>query len=223
MLINKSAPLSLPVPTHRSPAIRRVVTAMIVVVSLCVGTWMERDLILRGVADLWTVSDTLTHADAAVVLGGGLDDRPFAAAGLYLKGLVNKVLVSQVEEDRVVSIGVVPGHTETNRLVLLKLGVPAGAIETFGTENKSTWDEVGSLRAWAERNNASTFIIPTEIFSSRRVQFIFRQELMARNMNVEVMALEPPRYSKSDWWKTDIGIIAFQNEILKYLYYRIRY
>ena len=83
-------------------------------------------------ADLWIVSDKVTHADAAVVLGGGLEVRPFAAADLYRKGLVNKVLISQVEEDRVASIGVVPGHTEINRQVLLKLGVPADAIETFG-------------------------------------------------------------------------------------------
>jgi uncharacterized SAM-binding protein YcdF (DUF218 family) len=200
---------------------RRSATVMLVIACLCVGTWIERDPLLRGVADLWIVSDGVTKADAVVVLGGGLDVRPFAAADLYRKGLVNKVLISQVKDDRVVSIGVASSHTELNRQVLLKLGVPAAAIETFGTANRNTKDEAISLRAWAERNNVSTFIIPTEIFSARRVRFIFRRELAEKT--IEVLSLEPPQYTRDDWWKTDSGLIMFQNEVLKYIYYRIKY
>jgi uncharacterized SAM-binding protein YcdF (DUF218 family) len=199
---------------------RRLFGAMMVV-CLCLAIWIERDPLLRGMADLWIVSDTVTQADAAVVLGGGLEVRPFAAADLYRKGLVNKVLISQVGDDPVVSIGVFLNHTEANRQVLLKLGVPADAIETFGTDNKNTMDEAFALRAWAERNNASSFIIPTENFSARRVRFIFRRELAAEK--IEVMSLKPPHYTKDDWWKSDTGLIAFQNEIIKYIYYRIKY
>ena len=221
MLLDDSAPLRLFRQSRRVSGTRRLATAVLVVTCLCVGTWIERDPLLRDMADLWTVSDAVTHADAAVVLGGGLEVRPFAAADLYRRGLVNKVLISQVEEGRVVSIGVVPGHTETNRQVLLKLGVPADAIETFGNANKSTRAEAVALGAWADRNNASTLIIPTEIFSARRVRFIFRRELPTKS--IEVLSLEPPEYGKGDWWKTDTGLVAFQNEILKYLYYRIKY
>ena len=56
---------------------------------------------LQGVADLWVVSDPITRADAAVVLGGGADLRPFVAADLYAKGLVHKILVSQVQDGAV--------------------------------------------------------------------------------------------------------------------------
>ena len=216
-----SAPLRLLRQSHRASGMRRLATAVLVVICLCIGTWIERDPLLRDMADLWIVSDAVTHADAAVVLGGGLQVRPFAAADLYRRGLVNKVLISQVEEDRVASIGAVLGHTETNRQVLLKLGVPADAIETFGNANNSTRAEAVALGAWADRNNASTLIIPTEIFSARRVRFIFRRELPTKS--IEVLSLEPPEYSKEDWWKTDTGLISFQNEILKYLYYRIKY
>jgi uncharacterized SAM-binding protein YcdF (DUF218 family) len=172
-------------------------------------------------ADVWIASDALTPSDAAVVLGGGLQDRPFAAAELYQQGLVKQILVSQVLEDRTASIGVVASHTELNRQVLLKLGVPAGVIETFGTANGSTNDEALSLRDWAERHKASSFIIPTEGFSTRRVRYIFRRELPAKS--IEMMSVEPQGYSNSDWWKSDVGLIAFQNEVLKYVYYRVKY
>jgi uncharacterized SAM-binding protein YcdF (DUF218 family) len=200
---------------------RRLATVLLVVICLGGGIWIERDPLLRDIADLWIVSDAVTRADAAVVLGGGLQVRPFAAADLYRRGLVDKVLISQVDVDRVASIGVSPSHTEANRLVLLKLGLPADAIETFGKANNTTRAEAVALRAWADRNNASTLIIPTEIFSARRVRFIFRRELPTKN--IEVLSLEPAEYSKEDWWKTDTGLIAFQNEVLKYLYYRIKY
>jgi len=83
------------------------------------------------------------------VLGGGLEYRPFIAADLYKKGLVSKVLVSQVPKGQV---GALLGHNELNRKALLKLGVPDAAIEIFGMENRSTEDEGLALKDWAEKN-----------------------------------------------------------------------
>lgn len=213
-----SAPCSL---KRRLSRKLRIPVFVLALACLCAGTWIERGPLLQGMADLWIISDTVTHADAAVVLGGGLDVRPFAAADLYRRGLVNKVLISQVGDEPAVSLGVVLNHTESNRRVLLKLGVPADAIETFGTMNRNTIEEAFALSEWADRNNASSFIIPTEIFSARRVQYIFRRELAIER--IEVLSLDPPLYNKDDWWKTDTGLIAFQNEILKYIYYRLKY
>ena len=131
--------------------------------------WAARAPLLRGAADLWIVSDPLTPADVAVVLGGGLDVRPFAAAELYHKGLVKKVLVSQVADGRAVAIGAQPGHTEINRQVLLKLGVPADAIETFGSSNKNTKEEALALLEWAQRHASRAVIIPVRESSKRDV------------------------------------------------------
>jgi hypothetical protein len=74
---------------------RRSIVAALILSGLAGLAWAARAPLLRGVADLWIVADPLTPADVAVVLGGGLDVRPFAAAELYHKGLVKKVLVSQ--------------------------------------------------------------------------------------------------------------------------------
>ena len=178
---------------------------------------------LRGAADLWIVSDPISRADAIVVLGGGLATRPFEAAELWQRGLADKILISQPPEERAVSIGAMPSHSELNREILLKLGVPAGVIETFGTANKNTRDEAVALREWAERNAASAFIIPSEIFPARRVRWIFRREFFGTAVRIEVPSIEPPDYTRRDWWKTEHGVVAFQNEVLKYIYYRLKY
>jgi uncharacterized SAM-binding protein YcdF (DUF218 family) len=188
---------------------RRLAIVILAVAGL-VG-WLGRESLLQEAADLWVVSDPLTHADAIVVLGGNYQTRAPAAADLYRRGLANKVLVSQWSD------------CESNRAALLKLGVPASAIEAFGKTQKSTREEAIALREWAEQNAASVFVIPSEPFTARRVQWIFRREFSDRPVTIEVQPLDSPGYSPEGWWKTEQGSVAFQSEIVKYLYYRFRY
>jgi uncharacterized SAM-binding protein YcdF (DUF218 family) len=135
---------------------------MLVLASIAAGGWLVREPVLRVAAGLWIVSDPITRADAIVVLGGGLDTRPFAAAELWRRGLVDKILISQGSEERATSIGAIPSHTEPNREILLKLGVPAGVIETFGTASRNTRDEAVALREWADQI-ASFPVQPSEL------------------------------------------------------------
>jgi uncharacterized SAM-binding protein YcdF (DUF218 family) len=193
-----------------------------VLAALCAGAWIERETLLRGAADLWIVSDPITPADAVVVLGGGIYMRPFVAADLYAKGLVKKVLLSEV--DKGTSGGILLGDTEADRKVLIRLGVPESAIETFGTANKNTFEEAAALKDWTFRNAVSVLIIPTEVFTARRVRWTFRRKFAGTGVHIEVPSFNPSiGYTRAEWWKTEAGIIAFQNEVLKYLYYRLKY
>jgi uncharacterized SAM-binding protein YcdF (DUF218 family) len=201
----------------------RLLAAILLLTVLAVGIWFERAPLLRGAADLWIVSDPVTSSDAVVVLGGQLEVRPFAAAELYKKGLVTRVLVSQVADADSSKNGVIPGHSEINRLLLLKLGVPETAIEMFGQANRNTRDEAAALRDWADRHRVSRIIIPTEIFAARRLRWILSREFAGSSVRFEIPSFEPPGYTRAEWWKTEAGMIAFQNEIMKYLYYRLKY
>ncbi len=186
--------------------------------------WIWREELLRGAAGLWIVSDPITPADAAVVLGGGIVLRPFVAAQLYAKGLVQKILISQVKDPPPVEIGALTSDTEDIQKVLLKLGVPDSAIEKFGQNNRNTREEAVALRSWADRNRVSALIIPTEIFPARRVNWIFHREFAQTGIRIEVPSFDPPNaYTRDNWWKSEDGVIEFQNEILKYLYYRLKY
>ena len=95
---------SVPVPPRTGRGswtrrLRRLTAVLLVLTVFGAWAWVEREPLLRSAGDLWIVSDSVTHADAVVVLGGGLGTRPFVAAEFYKKGLVNKVLISHVEED----------------------------------------------------------------------------------------------------------------------------
>jgi hypothetical protein len=106
--------------------------------------------------------------------------------------------------------------------ILLKLGVPASAIETFGNDLRNTHQEVLALRAWAERNNACSIIVPTEIFSARRVRWTLHRAF-GDECVIRVIALDLQNFRQSDWGRDTQGISTFQKEIIKYIYYRLRY
>ena len=40
---------------------------------------------------------------------------------------------------------------------------------------------------------------------------------------VEIEAIANPEYRSSNWWQSEAGLIAFQNEVIKYFYYRFTY
>jgi uncharacterized SAM-binding protein YcdF (DUF218 family) len=203
----------------------RKIGALALAVALVVfGTgWFAHAPLLRQLASWWVVSDPLVHADAIVVLGGSLEVRPFAAAALYKRGFANKILISNVPLGRAERLGFIPSHAELNRDILVKLGVPSSAIALFGENNSSTFEEAVALRAWAAQSRVKSVIVPTDMFDTRRTRWIFDRELKPAGISVIVHAFPPPGYGTNDWWRNRYGLIDFDNEVLKYLYYRLAY
>ena len=202
---------------------KRALVSVSLLAALAAAVWFTRVPLLRGAADLWIVSDPVGPADAIVVLGGGLEERPFVAAEYYQQGLAKKVLVADVGAGRLTAVGVSPSHTELNRMVLIKLGVPEAAIEVFGTKLSNTEEEAVALREWAVRMHVRSVIVPTEDFSSRRLRWMLEQAFAGTGIGVRVPALSPSDYDAREWWRSHAGLLAFQNEIIKYIYYRLKY
>jgi uncharacterized SAM-binding protein YcdF (DUF218 family) len=177
-----------------------------IVAMLGIGAWANREGLLRWVADLWIVSDPIGPADAVAVFGGGLADRPLAAVQYYRQGLVEQVLVDLAASEA----------------VLLELGIPADAIETFGDDLRNTHEEVLALRDWAEHHDLRSIIVPTEIFSTRRVRWMLHR-VFPSDFQIRVVALDPSQYRRDGWWRHTGGITAFKTELIKYLYYILKY
>ena len=196
--------------------------AFVVVTTLGAGAWASKEWLLRSAADLWIVSDPIGPADAVAVLGGGIVDRPFVAAQYYRQGLVKKILVSNSRQSPSEKLGLVTSDVTVTKAVLVRLGTPPAAIDTFGDALANTHQEVLALHAWAERHNLRSIIVPTEIFSTRRVRWMLHR-VFSSEFVVRVVALSPAEYRRDDWWRHEDGVVAFNNEIIKYLYYRLRY
>jgi hypothetical protein len=202
--------------------LRRFLIVLLALVGISVVGWVERGPLLQSVADFWIVSDQIEPADAVAIFGGGLDDRPFAAATYYRRGLVPKIVISNVRAAPAENLGALPTQVQTSREILLRLGVPNSAIETFGSDLSNTHDEALALRVWAERTGTRSIIVPTEIFTARRVRWALIR-VFGNDVVIRVSVLETSRYGRKDWWQHEEAIINFKNEIMKYLFYRVKY
>ena len=223
MSAENSLPPAAVVPSQRRSAVKKAFKLSLLIVVICAAIWLSREALLRYTAQLWIVSDNLEPADAIVILGGGFDTRPFAAAEDYKAGLARKILVAEVNLGKAEKLGFVPSHSVINRGILIKLGVAEADIESFGGGLFSTFEEAVALREWAVRTHARSVIVPIEIFSSRRARWMLTRALAGTGTTVQIQALDDPAYDRADWWKTHHGLISFQNELFKYIYYRFKY
>jgi uncharacterized SAM-binding protein YcdF (DUF218 family) len=167
----------------------------------------------------------LTKADAIVVLGGGLQTRPFAAAKLYRDGLAPRVVVMNVELSNTDDLGLTQSETSILKQVLIKRGVPEEALVFIGNGVSSTNEEALALRDWVETTKARRLIVPTEPFHTRRVNWLFEKMLNKGPNPIEVLvtSTEPVSLASANWWKSERSLIEFQNEVVKSLYYAVKF
>ena len=183
--------------------------------------WAFLPQILNSAATLWIVDERPAHATAIVILGGGSEFRPSAAAGLYHEGWAPLVLVPNVEPSPLEQLGMEPSQAKFTIELLERLKVPRAAVELYGTEVTSTRDEAEALKEWAHGKAVARLLIPTDAFHARRVKWVFGKLLPG--IEVRVIPVETPEYDPIRWWQQEEGLIAFQNEIIKWLYYHAKY
>ena len=190
--------MSAPPPPHR---LRRVGLWSCGLVVLLSTIYYLRSPVLAGLATAWIVNEPLAKADAIVVLGGGLEYRPFAAARLFREGVSQRILVTQPELSPTAQAGLVVPEFDLARQLLLTNGVAPGAIQALGTNVTSTRDEALALAAWVRLNHARSVLIPTDVFHSRRVRWIFQRAFCDTPVEVHVLSVAVPGYDAHNWWK----------------------
>ena len=208
-------------PKHRW--FRRIARLLLLGCVLLLVVYVFRVPLLTGLAEAWVVNDPVTKADAIVILGGGLENRPFAAAKLFHDGVAPLVLYMDVRLSPAEELGVAMPEKEQTRRILLSNNVSETAMTVIGSNVANTYDESRAVRAWIEKSGAKSIVIPTDPFHTRRVRWIFARELRGTKTQIHVVAIKPLRYGIEDWWRHEEGLIAFQNEAIKYLYYRFEY
>jgi uncharacterized SAM-binding protein YcdF (DUF218 family) len=223
-----ATPLIINYLTAKSPFVRwkwlkRLVLAIFLLCVLLVAMYVFRVSLLRGAARAWIVNQPLTRADVIVVLGGGPETRPFEAARLFQQGLAPRILLMNPKPPPTVQLGLMPAEADVSRGVLLAEHVPPADIFVTTDVVTNSHDEAVALRNWASTNNLSRVIIPTDLFHTRRVRWLYAKELRGTGIQAEIEAVDTRQYTATNWWQHEDGLIAFQNEVLKYAYYRLRY
>lgn len=214
---------NLPSSAKARPRWRRHLLCLLAGCCLLVALYFFRAPLLVGLARAWIVDDPPTRAEVIVVLGGGLETRPFEAARLYHQVPGQKILVVKPGAGPTAKLGLRPPEADVTQKVLLKQGVPEADIVFTDDAATNTYEESVAVRNWAGTNHVKTMIIATDVFHARRVRWLFRKKFKGTGVQVLVRAVPVREYTTEDWWRHEQGIVAFQNEVLKFGYYVFKY
>jgi uncharacterized SAM-binding protein YcdF (DUF218 family) len=178
--------------------------------------------LLAGAASLWIIdSPDFDRVDLVLIPGGNFDTRPFGAAKLHQEGRAERIAIFKTEVAPTVAMGLRPSDHDLNLAVLDRLQIPRDSILTLGDGVTSTWDEVAATRAWCLEHHPRSIAVVTEHFCTRRVRYAYRKGLAGLPVEIHVVALPALGYTADNWWQHEKGLIDFQNEVVKWLYYRV--
>src|SRR5690606_4791360 len=155
------------------------------------AAWYFRSPLLTRLARVWVVDEPVGRADAILVLGGGVWDRPLEAARLYTNGYAPHVLVVDVQPNTAVELGLDAPEQDLSAAVLESKGVPQKAIATVGKNSASTYDDLQAALVWATTNNVKEILIPTDLFHTRRVAWTADRLFKPLGIQTHVLALAP--------------------------------
>jgi uncharacterized SAM-binding protein YcdF (DUF218 family) len=205
-----------------SPCLRRLIRRCAVITCLgavlLAAVWIFRAPLLIAVAHAWIVDQPPGHADAIVILGGGEQYRPAKAAELYHAGVAPLILIPKTNPRLTDLLNITPPAHDVSLKVLAAKGVPESAIQVMDTRVRTTKDEAEAVSEWSRRNKARKIVIPTDIWHTRRAEWIFHRSLK-NETQVAVVPVNPDEYNADNWWQSEHGLIAFDIEVTKMIFY----
>ena len=192
----------------------------IVVLMLC---WAAHLPLLRAVASWLDVGEAPRRADYVMVLNGGEDTRPFAAAALVTAGWAPRVLVTKTAPTPGVIDGILPAYHEINRRVFLKRGVPAANITILPGAATTTYDEAKALAAFLQDRPDARVLVVTNDCHTRRSRWVFARVLGERAGQVSFVSAPTDEFPMDRWWQSQLGLLAVATEYPKLAFYAAIY
>ena len=150
------------------------------------------------------VEDPLEKADAVVVLGGTMYERPMEAVELYKEGWAPRIYLFRQVADWGEAVLVERNFQYTREVdlqieVMGRLGVPREMIFILDQAN-STAEESDDLLALVTREKFSRVIVVTSKQHTRRARLVMNRKVNPVGVTVIV---RPSRFDRSDvdrWW-----------------------
>lgn len=204
------------IPRHR----RRWITAL-VAIAIVASLWTTAPRWLAAIGGWLDVGQPPRHADAAWILNGDIDSRPFEAAMLYRDKLVDRIIVTSVPE-RQSSHQSFRSHHELTIDILQKCGVQSRDIDLIDARVESTYDEAVAVSGWLASDEARTVIVVTNDYHTRRTRWIFRKTIDVFD-RVAFVSAQPEGFGAANWWRHQDGFTLYLAELIKFPIYMVLY
>jgi uncharacterized SAM-binding protein YcdF (DUF218 family) len=179
--------------------------------------------ILTAAGNFLIVEDNLKPCTYAFVLSGGPWDRGNEAARLFKEGMADTLVCTgeNIPHD-FKALGLNLTESEITEKNLINQGIPQGNILLI-RQGTSTQEESEIILSFCKQKGVKQIIVISTDFHTRRISQVFKRKFRQENIEVLICAAPSSSYDARQWWKSENGLIALNNEYIKQLYYLIKY
>lgn len=182
----------------------RALRAIVGVFALGAVVYGAREPLLITIGRYLVVEDSVSRADAIVVLSGSLPDRILEAIDLFQANVAPRIILTRAEQSPGLAAlrargGTLPELHEQNLAVAEQLGVPEVALAVTPQSAASTFDEAQVVVAYLRAEHVKSIVLVTSKTHTRRARMIFR----AVAHGSPRIAVRPSRHDPFDaenWW-----------------------
>lgn len=185
--------------------------------------YVFRTPFLRWFATSLIVEDKLQTADAMVVLSGGGYDRGNEAVKILQQGYTKQIICTggnPVVELKVFNIDTL--ESDMTVANLKRQHVPDSVIVEI-RDGTSTKEESDIILNYCRQHHFKKIMVLSSKLHTHRVNEVFKEKMRKDNIEVIVRGAPSSRFDELNWWKSEDGLIAVNNEWLKRIYYWIKY
>ena len=189
----------------------------------CLVVYTCRVPILRSFAWGLIQEDSLHKADALIVLSGGGYDRGNRAVALYNAGYAPKIICTG--GNKVIELIVLTIDTLESEMTVANLKrqtIPDSAIILI-PEGTSTKEEAALVLNYCKTYHLHHIIVLSSKLHTGRAGKVWRKVFANYPIHITVQGAPSSRFNELEWWKSEDGLIAVNNEWLKTIYYFIKY
>lgn len=203
--------------------LRKIFILLLPLVFTCATIYIFRAPVLRSFATFLIREDSLQKADAIFILSGGAYDRGNEAAKLFDAGWAPQIICTGGNEIPMLCVFDIDTlESDMARCNLLQLGIPDSIIVMvrMGT---STKEEFKIIKKFCAEHRYKRIIIVTSKLHTNRVDNVFRKPLHDADIELIIRGAPSSRFNELEWWQSEEGLIAVNNEWLKTFYYWWKY
>ena len=102
---------------------------------------------------------------------------------------------------------------------MMKLDAKWEILPSLTRGATSTFDEAEDALSYAIEKKWKRIIIVTDEFHTRRAYYAFEKIFTNSGIKVEVAGASNEVFSISNWWKSDVGILSYLGESIKFPIY----
>jgi uncharacterized SAM-binding protein YcdF (DUF218 family) len=164
--------------------------------------------------------DKLEPADAIVVLSGSAFERGNKGAELIEQGYAKKVLCpgGNIDHTYLILIGDSIYESDVTRKKILLNGI-ADSLVIAIHEGTSTIEEAIGIRSYCSKNNIRSLIVVSSYFHTARVNRVYKNVFSKSGIKIIIRGANSVYFDEKYWWKDEYGLLNFNNEVIKSVYY----